>query len=498
MTTQNSVMDRFPTGISGLDTITRGGLLASGVYIVQGTPGSGKTILANEICYRHVARGGRAIYVTLLAEAHSRMLQHLRSMSFFDESVIPEKLYYVSAFRMLEDEGLKGLLEVLRREMRSQKATLLILDGLVAAEESAPSAREFKKFIHELQGQAVAHGCTILLLTSGAGEMVRAEHTMVDGLIELSDEAIDVRTHRTLTVRKFRGSGSLRGKHAFRITGEGIQLFPRIEAAFDKPSKDPDGLGEKLSSGSKSLDKMLCGGICAASVTGVVGPTGAGKTLLGLQYLAQSSAREPGLMFTLYETPARLIDKSRAFGHDIEPLIKKGHLEIQWFPQSEHLLDELGHALLRAVAARGVKRLVIDGLGGLVESVIQPERIGRFMACMANELRAQRVATLLTVESSDIVGPAVRMPVSGVSAIIENLIFLRFVERNATLSRLISITKMRNSAYDEHVRELAITSAGIEVGDPLFGLEDVITGTSHKSVASAVSKRSVAPRRKKK
>jgi circadian clock protein KaiC len=92
----------------------------------------------------------------------------------------------------------------------------------------------------------------------------------------------------------------------------------------------------------------------------------------------------------------------------------------------------------------------------------------------------------------------VRMPVSGVSAIIENLIFLRFVEKDATLSRLISITKMRNSAYDEHVRELAITSNGIEVRDPLFGFEDVITGTSHKSVANAVSKRSVAARRKKK
>jgi circadian clock protein KaiC len=427
MTIESSAMERFPTGISGLDSITRGGLLACGVYIVQGTPGSGKTILANEICYRHVGGGGRAIYITLLAEAHSRMLQHLRSMSFFDESVIPDKLYYVSAFRMLEDEGLKGLLEVLRREIRSQKATLLVLDGLVAAEESAPTSRDFKKFIHELQSQAVANGCTVLLLTSGLGEMVRAEHTMVDGLIELSDEQVDVRTHRTLTVRKFRGSGALRGKHSFRITEEGIRLFPRIEAAFDKPSKDPDGLGEKLSSGSPSLDRMLFGGISASAVTGIVGPTGAGKTMLSLQYLAQSSAKEPGLMFTLYETPARLIEKSRAFGHDISRLVGKGHLDIQWHPQSEQLLDELGHRLLRAVADRGVKRLVIDGLGGFVESVIQPERLGRFFACLANELRAQRVATILTIESSDIMGPAVRMPVAGLSAIIENLIFLRFV-----------------------------------------------------------------------
>src|SRR6188768_348370 len=123
MTTQSTAMARFPTGIEGLDTITQGGLLASGVYIIQGIPGSGKTILANEICYRHVASGGRAVYVTLLAESHSRMLQHLQSMAFFDESVVPDRLFYVSAFRVLEDEGLKGLLALLRREMRAQQVT---------------------------------------------------------------------------------------------------------------------------------------------------------------------------------------------------------------------------------------------------------------------------------------------------------------------------------------------------------------------------------------
>src|SRR4051812_31652074 len=181
MTTQTTEMPRFPTGIDGLDTITRGGLLVSGVYIIQGIPGTGKTILANEICYRHVASGGRAVYVTLLAESHSRMLQHLRPMAFFDESVIPDRLFYVSAFDVLEDEGLKGLLALLRREIRAQKVSLLVLDGLVAAEESAPTPRDFKKFIHELQSHAVANDCTVLLLTSGAGDMVSAEHTMVDG-----------------------------------------------------------------------------------------------------------------------------------------------------------------------------------------------------------------------------------------------------------------------------------------------------------------------------
>ena len=497
MTTQGSALERFPTGVDGLDTITQGGLLASGVYIIQGVPGTGKTILANEICYRHVANGGRCVYVTLLAESHSRMLQHLQPMAFFDESVIPERLFYVSAFRVLEDEGLKGLIALLRREIRAQQISLLVLDGLVAAEESAPTPRDFKKFIHELQSHAVANGCTCLLLTSGAGSMVSAEHTMVDGLIELSDEQTGMRAHRTLNVRKFRGSASLRGKHVFRITPEGIRLFPRLEAWLNRPSRTDVGPGPKITSGSESIDRMLSGGICSSSVTGVVGPTGAGKTLFALQFLAQSSKAEPGLMFSFYETPPRLHAKSKAFGHDLSGLMKKGFLELLWQPQAEQLLDELAHRLLGAVEQRGVKRLVIDGIGGFIESVTDAGRIGQFMSCLMNELRARGVATVLTVESSDIVGPAVRMPVMGMSAIIENLIFLRFVEREASLSRLISITKMRNSDYDERVRELFITDKGMSVGDPLFALESTATGIVGHPV-SRTTKSAAKPRSKKK
>lgn len=484
MNSQNLEIERFPTGVEGLDVITKGGLLATGVYIIQGVPGTGKTILANEICYRHIAGGGRAVYVTLLAESHTRMLQHLRSMEFFDESVIPERLFYVSAFRTLEEEGLKGLMALLRREIRAQKVSLLVLDGLVAAEESAPTPRDFKKFIHELQGHAVANGCTVLLLTSGRGEMVSAEHTMVDGLIELSDEHHGVRNQRTLRVRKFRGSASLRGAHAFRITGQGIRLYPRIEAWLDHPSTTDHGHGSKITSGSASIDRMLHGGICTSSVTAIVGPTGAGKTLFALQFLAQSSKAEPGLMFNFYETQGRLVAKSKAVGHDLAPLLDKGHLEIRWHSQGEHLLDELAHELLRAVAARGVKRLAIDGLGALVEAAPDPERIGRFMACLMNELRARSVATLLNVESSDIVGPQVRMPIPGMSAIVENLIFLRFVEHNATLSRLISVTKMRNSGYDEYVREFFITNKGMSAGEPLRGLDQALTGVPRTQPAA--------------
>src|SRR4051812_6529124 len=110
--------NRFPlriaSGVAGLDTILQGGFLKDGIYIIRGSPGSGKTILANQICFNHASNGGRALYVTLLAESHSRMLLHIGQLGFFDPNLIPSRIYIISAFRTLEDHGLPGLLSLLR------------------------------------------------------------------------------------------------------------------------------------------------------------------------------------------------------------------------------------------------------------------------------------------------------------------------------------------------------------------------------------------------
>src|SRR5438477_11079618 len=104
--TNPPTLERLPSGVPGLDAILRGGFLRGGIFIVQGSPGAGKTILGNQICFHHIATGGgRALYVTLLAENHARMLLHIGQLGFFEEAIIPDRLYYISAFRVLEQEG---------------------------------------------------------------------------------------------------------------------------------------------------------------------------------------------------------------------------------------------------------------------------------------------------------------------------------------------------------------------------------------------------------
>lgn len=472
-----TTLERLSSGIPGLDQVLGGGFFRSGVYIVHGLPGSGKTILANQLCYRHVAAGGRAVYVTLLAESHARMLQHIRGMSFFDEKAIPDELSYISAFHDLEADGLKGLMAVLRREMRARAASVLVLDGLVAAAEAAQTDRELKKFIHEVQTSAVFHGCTVFLLTSGSPQRINAEHTMVDGLIELEDRLFDARSERAIQVRKFRGAGSLRGKHPFRISDDGLQVFPRIEAVFKAPP-EPVATLRAASTGVPTLDALIkAGGLPAQSATVVVGSTGTGKTTLGLHFLSQCTPEEPGLMVGFFEAPHRLRAKARAFGFDFEAMEASGALTLAWYSQGEHVLDELAHRLLAEVSARGIKRVLIDGLSGFFESAVYPERTTRFFSCFTNELRRLGVAVMMTMETTGVVGTTVPLTF-GVSGFVDNLVLLRFAEAGGHVKRLLTITKMRDSDFNPGLHEMRIGEAGIEIAG-LYSLDGDVIPSAH-------------------
>jgi circadian clock protein KaiC len=350
----------------------------------------------------------------------------------------------------LETTGLQGLIELLRREIKSHGATLLIIDGLVAAEESARSDREFKKFIHEIQAHAGAYDCTVLLLTSGAGGHVRAEHTMVDGVIELEDHLLQFRTER-------------------------------IEATFSDSERLCVPLPrKKLSSGIAGLDGMIGGGLPACSATGLIGASGVGKTTIGLHFLSMSSAAEPGLCFGFFETPDALRLKSRSLGLALDGALDRGDVEILWQAQKESILDELAYQLLDNVKRRNVKRVFIDGLGGFIESASHPDRIGRFFAALTNELQALRATTLFSMETREVVGGGIRVPVDGVSALVDNLVFLRYVEHRSDLLRLVSVGKVRDSGHDPRLREFVITDQGVRVRGVFAGMEGVTSGIAHE------------------
>ncbi|AEG94659.1 ATPase domain-containing protein [Ramlibacter tataouinensis] len=461
---------RVASGVPGLDEITGGGLLKSGVYILQGMPGAGKTILANQIGHQYAAGGGHVVYVTLLAESHARLFQHLGAFSFYEASAVPNSVYYVSAFDALRSRGLKGVVELLRSEMRTRRAGILVLDGLVMAASAAASDEELKVFVSDIQSHSVLTGCTTLLLTSeDADRPVSAEQTMVDGILLLRESAYGPRRERNIEIVKFRGSATLRGNHTFVIGGDGITIYPRLEAAR---RAGPDG-GVKttgVSSGVKALDGIFeIGGYAQGSITMLCGPSGSGKTTLALHFLAAASAGEKGLFLGFYESPQLLETIARLQG--ISPHLGRSGdgVEFIWRPFGENILDQLAAELLARIEAIRPRRVVIDGLGGFYATPSFGERGGAFLSALMNELRRLGATTLVTVESQQ-PGGARPMDTATMSALADTIVNCEMSHERA-VRRFIWIGKSRVTRADLRVREAVLGDDGVVVlkEDPPLG-----------------------------
>lgn len=467
---------RIPTGVKGLDTLLNGGFLSGGVYLIMGPPGSGKTIIANQLGFNHASSGGRTLYVTLLAETHSRMFGNLKPLRFFNEELISENINYIGAYQVLEREGLDGLLKALGAAVRKFKASMLLIDGIASAEDIASTPLMFKKFVHQLNSVLSTSGCTTFLLSSLDGSLTHPEHTMVDGIVSLTLRTDHMRTTRMIEVKKFRGSAHLHGSHFFKITDDGFMIFPRLESYLGKVNSAPIDTTDRKVFGNKKLDALLGGGLVAGTMTSLLGPAGSGKTLLGATFLeAGANAKEPGLYFSFYESPERLRDKLSNLGVDLNRHVKSGLVEAVWNSRLEHTIDEVGERLIDMVRRKKIKRVFLDGIGGLREGMFDTRRMHPALAAIANELRERGVTTIFT-EETELFATEISSPISDLSVVTDNIIFVRQVEIKSEMRRLISVIKTRESSSDRAIHEFEITKKGIVVCGKFKGVQAVMSG----------------------
>ena len=478
-------LNRVPSHIRGLDEVLQGGFIKGGLYIVEGVPGTGKTILGNQICFNEVKAGGMVLYVTLIAETVGRMLLNLRHMRFFDESAIGNGIFYISGFSALKNEGLSGLLHLIRHEVSAHRSSIVVIDGFASASDSARSPEEMKIFVQQMQTQADTSGCTVFLLTNPVEAKPAYEETMVDGIINLCSTLQASSSLREIHVRKFRGSSYLEGVHSYQISEEGIIVYPRMETLVS-PGLTGNGAVQRISSGIPILDTMLGGGVPSRSMTMLVGPSGTGKTTLGLQFLSQSTKDEPGLLFGFYESPARIQTKARAMFTALAQGFESGLVEILWRSPGEHLLDDLANSLLEAVKHKKVRRLLIDGLAGF-RKALRSRPIEPFFAALVEELRSEGVTTICTAEVAEIIGPTITAPLNGLSDVTDNHVLLRFIETGASLYRLISILKVRDSSFDSGLRQLTITGTGIEIAEDHRSTELILSSLAGRPASMEIT-----------
>jgi circadian clock protein KaiC len=472
------------TGVTGLDDILGGGLVEGGLYLIEGMAGAGKTILSSQIGFHRVAQGDTVLYITLIAESHTKLLSHLKALSFYNPDAISDRMLFVSGYHELMRDGLSGFLALIAATIKSSRPRFMVIDGFRSAREFSSTELELSQFIHELSAFVSAARCTTLILAPLSGNEPHPEHTLVDGLIELNRYNTGMRRAREIEVHKLRARDHLLGKHFFKITEAGLVTFPRIEASPANDDGTPD-FSSKLGFGFSDFDQMLGGGVVRGSTTTLIGPSGIGKTLLSLKFLHAGVERgERCVYFGLYESPARLLAKARSVGIDFGPAVDDGRLSIHWHPAVELAIDELAVELLNAVRNTKASRLVVDGIDGFHQSANRTERFGLFLNALTHRLRDAGVTTVLT-EELPLYGDASPPATLRASALTENIVLMRYVEANSSLYRMLSIVKQREGPHDSAIRRLTIDARGLHVSEGFIGPTGLLSG--HPSMAPALS-----------
>ena len=317
-------MDRVSTGNAQADLILGGGFPAHSINIIMGQPGSGKTVFCEQLAFSNL--GDRPVlYLTTVSEPLPKVLTYLQEFAFADVNVIGSQLIYESlADTVTADPG--RLPERVTALLKQYRSHILVFDSFKAIGDLMPDLSAWRKVLYELASTLSAYDATTFWIGEYVGDMVPRlpEFAVADSIVEFTREQSGTRDDRFLHVIKLRGSGFLDGFHAFRIGRDGLEIFPRLvsPAAFGGGYMTRP---ERLATGIRGLDDMIETGWLRGTSTLVLGPSGAGKTLLGLHFLREGArAAEPGLLVTFQENPSQLARVCATLGWDTKELHRPG------------------------------------------------------------------------------------------------------------------------------------------------------------------------------
>jgi circadian clock protein KaiC len=448
---------RLASGNQQLDAILGGGFPAHAINLVVGPPGSGKTILAQQYVFHNASPERPAVYLTTVSEPLEKVLRYGQTMAFFDPEAVGRAVFYEDVGELLGTQGLSGVLERIDALVKEHRPGMLVVDSFKALSFYAADQGEFRRFLHGLSGRLSAFPVTSLWL----GEYDRAELTtapefaVADAIVSLSSTQASQRELRVLQVLKLRGSGFMSGTHAYQLSAAGIDVYPRLAdpvdpAAYSLPN-------ERISSGIPALDAMLTDGYWQGAATLVTGPTGAGKTLMGLHFIISGARRgEPGIIATMQENPNQLQRIAQGFGWSLA----EDGIELLYGSPVALYIDQWVHELLAAIERTGARRVLIDSLGDLAFAAGDEMRYREYLYSLVQRCSRLGVSLLMTHELPELF-QLIRLSEMGVSHVSDNVVVLQYLRHQSEVRRTLTVLKTRASLHQPQVREFTITPEGI-------------------------------------
>jgi circadian clock protein KaiC len=452
---------KLTTGDASLDAILGGGVAAGSLLVIGGPPGSGKTILAQQMCFANASDERPAIYYTTWSEPHEKMVRHLSPFSFFDEDALGSRVEFVHLGDLVDEgAGLAGPAEEILRRSLTSKPSLVVIDSSKALHDVV-DPREFRRAIYDLASKVAFSEAVLILVGEYGPEEARTEpeFAVADGIIELENTSSGPIDRRRLRVLKMRGAEVMSGAHSFRLGSDGFEAFPRLETTLPRHVAAQEG---RASFGLPGLDAAIGGGVPRGDSTLVIGPSGIGKTLLAMSFIdAGLRDGERCLHLSLQETAGQVREKAAAAGFDWGSYADD-RLTIQHIAPVEVDLDQIGTFVRAQLEGGDVKRVVIDSLAELEFAARDTDRLPGYVWALGGFVRAAGGTTIFTNEMAAL---GSGNDLGGLSFIFNNVFFMRYVEIDATLRRGLSVLKMRQSSHANGLLEFEIGAAGVEFGE---------------------------------
>lgn len=468
------------TGIKELDLILGGGLPANRAYLLEGTPGSGKTTIALQFLLEGARLGETGLYITLsetatelreVAHSHHWTLDNIELFELVNEEGLdPDSEQSILEPSEVElGETIRGVTE----KVNSLRPTRVVFDSLSEMRLLAQNSLRYRRRILALKQYFATRNCTVLLLddrSSDPGDLQL--HSIAHGVMTLEQTAADYGTERRrLRVVKMRGVKYRGGYHDFAIQTGGVSVFPRLVAADHRRMFS----SELLSTGIAHFDEMLGGGISRGTNTLLNGPSGVGKTTTAVRAALSALERGDKAAYYLFdEGITTMLARTSSMGMNLQPHLESGDLQVFQIDPAELSPGEFANWVRRAVEANGVRFVVIDSLNAFLQAMPGEKYLLLQMHEMLSYLNQQGVVTMLVLGQHGIVGD-IRSEID-LSYLSDTIVLFRYFESRGNVLKAVSVAKSRTTDHQTSIREFRLTRGGVEIGEPLRDFEGVLTG----------------------